>query len=776
MKKRLLSSLLTVLIIAMSVPQLALASSGAVVHTFDVTADALVKGDDASVAFGTTTDTALKNNVMYTTNGSSSKRYMYYAFDLSAFGVPEGHAVTSAKLKLSLSSSSQTMVSDMAFWYVDTSAAMWKEDTITFGTQPLSVATEGADNMKKLPENTPDLMYDFEIESTFDQSSCGDTNPTAFSTYEFEIVPMIRKYLASGNTSEFSFAMSPVSTSGNAFTYVVTKERYDTIKLTAPTAIKTVLEVTTEPLAPLAVTSATPTDGAYGVSAADDIVINFNNPINASSVAASDITITHDNGTVALAASDITVSDTSITISKDLEKYTYYTFSIADVNDVYGQPLNTPYSFIFETGSAVAPSTSLIPVAGNIEIDYVGSWTPTQYRLNRSGQNAEPSDTPNVFKTKGRYVLVKLDISGVDADKALRDVIFSYTKISSGMLRNASVHIVPNGDNGWLKASDFTGSSNSADSAAFSTRQTALETYYNSVTAAMTESNLLDICNIDNAANTTRTVDITSAVLAAKERGEDYITLCITGNDTKDIGSKDHSAYPFKVSAVQEEASYAVISSAPAKHGAMSGVSDPIELNLATNISNSAASDYIRLTKADGTTVPATVSASDNRITITPSSDLEAYSEYKVIFKAGLTDIYTNTVSTDTVALVFNSGTPLSVAPVKFTSDSNAVYDSLTPLPSYSAGDSVSVVAAVTNSSEASHGAVIIAALYDAVSHKRLGTEITTMSVPSGGTSVQISATIDVPSSADGTYIKAFLWDGADTIRPLCSEFAINQN
>lgn len=776
MKKRIIAAIMTVLMIAMSMPQFVMADTSEPLK-FVATADAMVyNGKYSETSYGTTTSTALADNLYW--GSTTPTRYYYYAFDLSGLTLASNEVISSAKVKLALANSKAQAegTANMYIWNVDST---WNEAEITYSNQPL--AHENDKQNTDVITATPDLIYPYV------SSGKGQADPitaSTFTAYEFDISSLVRDYVNGARAVPFSVAMQIKMNSSSLSAYAVTKETLSS--QTGTGAFVTYIEVSKETLQEFSITSTTPADDATAVDVTEDITVTFSNSLDEDTVSASDITITNANGTVALADEDISVSGNTITISKELERYTDYTITISNISDTYGQSLSTPYSFSFSTNLAPDASASLIPIAGDIAIDYVkesATWTPAQYRLNQaSSANAKPNDDkPNHSSGSTRYILIKLDISDVDGTKTLRDVAFSYTKTSAGMLQNASVYVVPNGNIEWTKASDFclgvdTAYDYTADSAAFNARQTAIETYYNQVTAAMTESNLLDKCDIDAAANTTRTVDITSAVLAAKANAENYITLCIVGSDTTTIAGGKHTTYPMTVSAIQETPSFGVVSSSPANGGVMAGVNKPIELALATNITE-ATKGYIKLLKAsDESMVTADVTINNNKVTITPSL-LDDNTAYKVVFEAGLADTFGNTVTANTVALTFTSGIPFGVEPLKFTLDQSPVYTTATEAASYTAGDRVTAVSVVTNNSSDSRDAKIFIALYDNNTNTLLSVSAVEGTIPCDGTAVQFSASIDVPETAKGTCLKAFFWDVTnDSLAPLCVSKTIGQN
>ena len=81
----------------------------------------------------------------------------------------------------------------------------------------------------------------------------------------------------------------------------------------------------------------------------DGVAFVYNNPIDASSVAPANFTVTNSIGdTMTVTDSDISVAGATVTLTLPWEEYETYTVTLKDVADVYGQTLSTAQTSKFD--------------------------------------------------------------------------------------------------------------------------------------------------------------------------------------------------------------------------------------------------------------------------------------------------------------------------------------------------------------------------------------------------------------------------------------------
>lgn len=491
--------------------------------------------------------------------------------------------------------------------------------------------------------------------------------------------------------------------------------------------------------------SINPTSSDEGVS------FVFTNPIAASSVSASEFTVTNLNGEVEVNDEDISVAGSTVTLNKNWEECGYYnvTFS-GSVADIFGQQIDISCNTSFEISadSSEASATAL----------------PT-FGITSSGAVKDGEDSYCKISANGIYVLYKFDISAIDKTKAVIGADFTWTSQANG-ISNIRVIQVPNGT--WTDKTSLTSA-------------LADEDYYSVVDGAKGNVVYEWVENFGTSYTyKTHVADVSGAVSKALADSENYITFAFTSNGTHNYltnGAAQHASQKPYLTVKLAAPSFGAIEASPAKGGIMDGVNAPVEFTLATTIGDDYANgDYIKLIKvSDNSEADITVDVNGPKLTLTPAADLSERSEYKVVLKSGITDVYGNTLEEDKVISRFVSGTALEFYEIKFTSEEAPVYDEMTEIESYNAGDTVTAVAKFKNNSGTDLNAVMIIAVYNSEGDL-VGVDA------AGGTGcapanqeTQYSKSITIPGNATGTYVKAFIWSDLEDIRPICKDECINQ-
>jgi len=365
-----------------------------------------------------------------------------------------------------------------------------------------------------------------------------------------------------------------------------------------------------------------------------------------------------------------------------------------------------------------------------------------------------------------RYVLYKFDLSEIDSTKSVVNAVFRWTNQAKG---NATIKIlqVPNGT--WTDKTTL-----AAD--------IADNDYYNVVAAAAANGVIYETKEDFGSSYTikTLTADLSGAVSKAIAAGDDYITFAFTTSGTHNFftngDANNYNDRPLLTLSLADP-SFGVVKAEPAKGGVMNGVNAPIKLTLATTIDNDfATGDYIKLINADDESeADINITANGSSLTLTPASDLAERTDYKVVLVSGFADAFGNVLESDKVITTFASGTALDFYDIKFTADESPIYDEVTEIESYVAGDSVTAVAKFNNNSGTDLDAVMLIAVYGA-DNSLIAVDVAggTACAPAN-TETQYAKTITVPGDAADTYIKAFIWTDLEDIRPICEEAIINQ-
>lgn len=496
-------------------------------------------------------------------------------------------------------------------------------------------------------------------------------------------------------------------------------------------------------------------------SSNDCVKFTFSNPVVASSVTLEDFTVTDLSGeTVEVSEDEINVSGATVSLNKAWDAYGYYTVEFnGEISDIYGQKLNVQNSTQFE-------------ISGDSETLTIA--TKPLVRV-CDGTNANCGHSQGYFETQGseqkvltqkHYVLFQVDLSDIDADSLIADAKFNYYATANTSLSKDKLRIVP--DYEWTTDAGL-------DTDYYNSMK---EAYNNSANKIESTTNIVADSNYDLV--TADVADIISGILADGNAPK-KVTFAVYNAYTNYVlghGSSYKKDWEPELIVNLVNKSFDAVTTFPAKCGKMNGVSENIELTLATVIDDSFANDtYIQLQDMAGNKIDATVSVNGSKVTIDPVADLAAYTEYKVVLKNGIEDAYENIIDDgDKVIHRFTSGSALVFDEIKFTDDVSPIYDAVNVITGYNAGDEVTAVTKFENTSGIDLPVLMIIALY--------GSDDSLIKIDAVGgpfdaqanQTIQFSKTIEVPSDAVDTYIKAFAWNNLENMRPVCVPGIIEQN
>lgn len=494
----------------------------------------------------------------------------------------------------------------------------------------------------------------------------------------------------------------------------------------------------------------------------DDVKFTFSNPVVASSVTPEDFTVTDLSGeTVEVLEDEINVSGATVSLNKAWDAYGYYTVEFSgEVSDKYGQKLNVQSSTQFEiSGDSETLTIATKPLVR------VCDGTNTGCGHSQAGY-FETQGTNQDVLTQRHYVLFQVDLSDIDADALIVDAKFNYYATANTSLSREKLRVVPNYE--WT-------SDNGTDAAYYSSMTAA---YNNSANKIESTTNIVADSKYDLV--TADVADIISGILA-NSNGSKKVTFAIHNNYTNYVlgnGSSYEKDWEPKLTVNLVNKSFDAVTTSPAKCGKMNGVSENIELTLATVIADEFANgNYIQLKDMKGNNkVDATVSVNGSKITIDPAADLAAYTEYKVVLKSGITDVFGTPLNSDKVIHRFTSGSALVFNEIKFTDEVAPVYDATNVITGYDAGDEITAVTKFENTSGIDLPVLMIIAIYDSDNSLIKVDAVGGPFEAQANQTIQFSKTIEVPSDAENTYIEAFAWNNLEDMRPVCLPGRIEQN
>lgn len=493
----------------------------------------------------------------------------------------------------------------------------------------------------------------------------------------------------------------------------------------------------------------------------DSVKFIFSNPVAASSVTPENFTVTDLSGEIVEVSEDeFNVSGATVSLNKSWAAYGYYTVEFSgEISDIYNQKLDVQSSTQFEiSGAGETLSIATKPL--------VRVCDGTNTSCGHSQGYFETQGSDQKVLTQKHYVLFQIDLSDIDANAFLVDAKFNYYATANTSLSKDKLRIVP--DYEW-------------------TSDAGIDTdYYNSMKEAYNNSANKIESTINTPANSNYdlvTADVSDIILniLADSNAPKKVTFAVYNAYTNYVlghGSSYKKDWEPELIVNLVDKSFDAVSVSPQKCGIMNGVSENIELTLATVIADSFANDdYIQLQDMNGNKIDAIVSVNGSKITIDPVDDLTAYTEYKVVLINNIKDAFENKIDNgDKVIHRFTSGSALVFNEIKFTDDVSPIYDTANIITSYDAGNEVTAVTKFENSSGADLPALMIIALY--------GSDDSLIKVDAVGgpfdaqanQTIQFSKTIEVPSDVVGTYIKAFAWNNLEDMRPICAGGIIEQN
>ncbi len=724
MKKGILKCFAVILLLCLTVVQTGLISTticnAATVVTADVAGDASIDGSTTTTRgnnYGSATTINLKGH------GATDDQYRigYMKFDLTG-KIPQGQAIGSATLKFYLRNASSWGAATRALKFFATPSNGWEESTLTWNNAPITRAYAQG--------NTPDATKSITVTNSMPYTlMTADVSSIALSQY-------------SGSSPHVSFVT--YIENGGADFRIASKEDTEG-------DYKAVLEITTIDIPQLSLNSVTPTDNSSEVHPADSVKAVFSNNIDSNSVTTDGIIITNtdDNQVASLQVSDISVVDNEIIISKILEPYTNYTVTLKDgIQDIYSQSLENDYSFSFRTGMNVVELQSTVIADTAIYSDNPDS----------NYGSSETYSTTQYLSSK--YGYIKLSIPTVPTGKPIKNITVS--AYITGATTNVSMYKVNN--EAWSE-STLTYTSHSTD-------------------APIGDS----LGTVRSEGSTWRQFDLVIPGDYIQEKitaGESTVSIAFTTGGTRSYASKENSYALWRPTATlyyDNDPMIKIVSTSPINESQGASLSTNIELNFQTDMdATTVNSQYINIiNESNGQLVSITndeitYDSSSKKAVINLLNDLGSYTQYSVVLKSGLKDLYSNTLASDKNVLTFTTGDALEVDGIKITDNLNDSYDVVTELQSFTAGATIRAITKVTNTTSTSKPGVIIIALYDSSNN------LIDISLAGGegsfgaNTTSETSTQILVPSDAPvGSTIKGMLWNGIDTIRPLSNAKVIS--
>ncbi len=507
------------------------------------------------------------------------------------------------------------------------------------------------------------------------------------------------------------------------------------------------------------------------ISINEGVSFTYSNPVDPSSVTPSDFVVKNfADETISISSDDIVVSGKNVTLKKTWDSYSAYTVSLSGVTDTTGQTVVGSNSISFKTSADNSNAEVM-----NVQIKDTQWWTSSHLGGSAYHEGAAQNSGNYIFpkdindNSQNGYTVYRFELPQAPAGKVVDSAKISYWH-NYDYIGTDKWFVVPFGT--WTAPlTDW--------------NDPVAQAYRAEVDSAASQYKYIGTYsyNLNSWTDDNGIVNVTSAIKDSVAEGESNIAFSFHGGDHND---KTYMRYLYhELNSGKEPVltinwvapEFASISSNPEKGGKLEGVYAPVEMTLATTLAGGY-ENYVSLIDAsNGTSVDADVSFDEttNVLTVTPDGDLKERGFYKVVLKAGLTDIYGNSLSADRVIHAFSAGVGMQYSSIKFTSEITPVYDSCTTIGSYTAGASVTAVAKIENLNSKPCDAVMIIALYGA------DDELIDLDVYGGVSSVpaseevQFSKEITVPANVTGTAIKAFIWDGFDYIRPVLEHASINQ-
>jgi hypothetical protein len=163
---------------------------------------------------------------------------------------------------------------------------------------------------------------------------------------------------------------------------------------------------------PPTVTATSPANGATGVSVAASLTASFSEPVDSSTVTASNFTLTGPSGAVSANVTYNSGTNTAtLQPSAALAPGTSYTARVSGVKDLAGNMLAAAYSWTFSTATAALPGTSF--TFGPAADTYVSQSSPgTSYATSSSFSAVGGS-------ANAKQIFIRFDVSGLPAGASI---------------------------------------------------------------------------------------------------------------------------------------------------------------------------------------------------------------------------------------------------------------------------------------------------------------------------------------------------------------------
>ncbi|MBQ4528210.1 MAG: S-layer homology domain-containing protein [Clostridia bacterium] len=319
----------------------------------------------------------------------------YMKFDMSDYTDVK---IDSAKLKL-YAHSSRDPENGVKLYFFKTDSN-WSEDKLTYNVEAPIVPLKGSD----LAIDVTGTNIEGRIQPDLVSPSFNLVGSSSgFKLYEFDLTDLVKKYnLKSDSDMSFAFIAYP-----SPYAMMIASKDNENEE------IRPTLEISTSPVEPLEVVSSP----AQEMLSTDDVAIEFNNILDASTVSVDTISLFEDGEMVDLTEEDFVINENVLTITKEKVPYCDYELVISEfVSDIYGNSLGLDLSFAFSC-MPVNSSVTLTDIIQSAHLDPV------------SPNNTRMTTTPFYFYAGGNYYpyYVELDMSdyiGKNLSRVTYDIKF----------------------------------------------------------------------------------------------------------------------------------------------------------------------------------------------------------------------------------------------------------------------------------------------------------------------------------------------------------------
>ena len=650
-------------------------------------------------------------------NTSGNSRFAYWSFDVSDLPAKLAGGKTVASVVLHTYSRNVYDSSlNIDFWNV---ADTWSEATLNWTNQPLYPFLD--DEPTSPAFNFPTVKADMTATMT------GKLND--YQWYDFDITKLFRKAFGTEGVPEnavFSFAAQPAyeGATVNPTVHSVSKE-----DPSSGETHKAYIDITLGESGQLSVVSTTPEDDTTPTEPSKGVKVSFSNVL--SGVAASDISITDSKGrNIEVTDADIEVSGKDLIISNVFGTYERYSITIS--KNISGG-MESDYTFAVTTGCNTSVLTA--DILADTSIRPQPTVVDTVY-----GASTE------IFTNGGAYGLFRLDLSLLDA-LSVEKAEFAFNVQSSGSPKYTINRITDEWDEATTNWTNFT----AAHGDSFIGAKIGDYSFYCSEPGQY--------------ASASTAADITEYIKECAAAGLAQTTIAVSYGSVFTISSKESADKPQLRITYNPNPELKAISTAPADGEKGVAADNVCTINISSDI-EPAALDFVKLAERGGGEIAATASLSGRTITIEPAAELLKNKTYDIVFKAGFSDKYGNVFENDETIASFTTVNDTLCGALKLTLDSGSAFDDSAAVSVFANGSKVFARAKIENGTAFDASPVLIMCLYD-------GNRITSVatagrdSVVAGGAFGELEASIDTEEKG-GSAIKAFLWNGADGLVPLC--------